>query len=222
MISWDGPGRQYRPSCAAYLEDVFELIDAAPGDPRVPVLDEVIHLLNPTAMRARMEHVPAAYPRRDVLAERTRVSMSLLHAAPAIITALARQLRELRTSAAGRLAAAGRAGPGGRDRPAPDGHAAGGGPVPSRRLGRAGRLGHAHPAGRARTCCTAGSALDRIGVDGDGIVWLAGCGSMPRSSVTEMITRGPGAGLPVLAATTSGPAAAELARSSPTWWWRTG
>ena len=60
MISWDGPGSQYRPSCAAYLEDVFELIDAAPGDPRVPVLDEVIHLLNPTAMRARMEHVPAA------------------------------------------------------------------------------------------------------------------------------------------------------------------
>ena len=47
MISWDGPGSQYRRSCAAYLEDVFELIDAAPGDPRVPVLDEVIHLLNP-------------------------------------------------------------------------------------------------------------------------------------------------------------------------------
>ena len=76
-VSWDGPGSQYRRSCAAYLEDVFELIDAAPGDPRVPVLDEVIHLLNPTAMRARMEHVPATYPRRDVLAERTRVSVSL-------------------------------------------------------------------------------------------------------------------------------------------------
>ena len=102
MVSWDGPGSQYRRSCVAYLEDVFELIDAAPGDPRVPVLDEVIHLLNPTAMRARMEHVPAAYPRRDVLAERTRVSISLLHAEPATTAALARQLRELRTSAFGR------------------------------------------------------------------------------------------------------------------------
>ena len=66
------------------------------------MLDEVIHLLNPTAMRARMEHVPAAYPRREVLAERTRVSMSLLHAEPATTGALAWQLRELRTSAAGR------------------------------------------------------------------------------------------------------------------------
>ena len=55
------------------------------------------------------------------------------------------------------------------------------------------------------------AALDRIGVDGDGIVWLAGCGSMPRHSVTEMITRGPAAGWPVLATATSGPAVAELA-----------
>ena len=44
-----------------------------------------------------------------------------------------------------------------------------------------------------------------------GWCWLAGCGSMPRSSVTEMIKRGPEAGLPVLATTTSGPAVAELA-----------
>ena len=210
MISWDGPGRQYRPSCAAYLEDVFELIDAAPGDPRVPVLDEVIHLLNPTAMRARMEHVPAAYPRRDVLAERTRVSMSLLHAEPAIITALVRQLRELRTSAPGRWLR-----PSGPD-PAAE--------IDLRRtltqrgvvlFRLAGAADQAVQAMLTRLVCqdllTAGSALHRIGVDGDGIVWLAGCGSMPRSSVTEMINRGPGAGLPVLAATTSGPAAAELA-----------
>ena len=62
MLSWDGPGRQYRRSCVAYLEDVFELLDAAPGDPRVPVLDDVIHLLNPVAMRARMEYVPRSTP----------------------------------------------------------------------------------------------------------------------------------------------------------------
>ena len=210
MISWDGPGSQYRRSCVAYLEDVFELIDAAPGDPRVPVLDEVIHLLNPTAMRARMEHVPAAYPRRDVLAERTRVSVSLLHAEPATTAALARQLRELRASAFGRWLR-----PSGR------------GPAAEIDLGRTVtergvvlfRLGgSAQPAAAAmltRLVCqdllTAGAALHGIGVDGDGIVWLAECGAMPRSSVTELIARGPGAGLPVLAATTSAPAAAELA-----------
>jgi hypothetical protein len=209
MIDWDGPGGQYRPSCEAYLEDVFELIDAAPGDPRVPVLDEVIHLLNPTAMRARMAHVPAAYPRREVLAERTRVSMSLLHAEPATISALARQLRELRAAPAGRWL-----------RPAGPDPAAG---IDLRQaiadrgvvLFRLG--GAAEPAVPAmltrlisQDLLAAGAALHRIGVDGDGLVWLAGCGSMPRSAVTEMIKRGPQTGLPVLAATTSGPAAAEL------------
>jgi hypothetical protein len=208
MISWDGPGAQYRRSCTAYLEDVFELLDAAPGDPRVPVLDEVIHLLNPTAMRARMEHVPAAYPRHDLLAERTRVSISLLHAEPATTAQLERQLRELRASAFGRWLR-------------PPGQAA------AIDLGRTAtergvvlfRLGGSAPAASAamltrlicRDLLAAGAALHRIGVDGDGIVWLAECGSMPRSSVTDIIARGPDAGLPVLAATTSARAAAELA-----------
>ena len=210
MISWDGPGSQYRRSCVAYLEDVFELIDAAPGDPRVPVLDEVIHLLNPTAMRARMEHVPAAYPRRDVLAERTRVSVSLLHAEPATTAALARQLRELRASAFGRWL-----------RPSGQGPAAEidlGRTVTERGVALFRLGGPVQPAASAmltRLICqdllTTGAALRAIGVDSDGVVWLAECGAMPRSSVTELIARGPGAGLPVLATTTSAPAAAELA-----------
>jgi hypothetical protein len=210
MIGWDGPGSRYRRSCTAYLEDVFELLDAAPGDPRVPVLDEVIHLLNPTAMRARMEHVPAAYSRRDVLAERTRVSVSLLHAEPATTAQLERQLRELRASAFGRWL-----------RPPGPGPAAGidlGRTVTERgvvlfRLG--GSPSAASAAMLTRLICqdlaAAGAALRRIGVAGDGIVWLAECGSMPRGPVTDMIARGPGTGLPVLAATTSARAAAELA-----------
>jgi hypothetical protein len=210
MVSWDGPGSQYRRSCAAYLQDVFELIDAAPGDPRVPVLDEVIHLLNPTAMRARMEHVPPSYPRRDALAERTRVSVSLLHAEPATTAALARQLRELRESAFGRWLR-----PSGRD-PAADidlGRTVTERGVVLFRLG--GSPQQAAAAMLTRLVChdllTTGAALHGIGVGGDGIVWLAECGSMPRGSVTELIARGPAAGLPVLAATTSPPAAAELA-----------
>jgi hypothetical protein len=210
MVSWDGPGSHYRRSCVAYLQDVFELIDAAPGDPRVPVLDEVIHLLNPTAMRARMEHVPASYPRREMLAERTRVSVSLLHAEPATTAALARQLRELKASESGRWLR-----PSG---PAPAAEIDLGQTVTDRGVALFRLGGSPSPAVSAmltRLVCqdllTAGAALRGIGVGGDGIVWLAECGSMPRSSVTELIARGPGAGLPVLAATTSAPAAAELA-----------
>ena len=213
MLSWDGPGRQYRRSCVAYLEDVFELLDAAPGDPRVPVLDDVIHLLNPVAMRARMECVPAVYPRRDVLAERTRVSMSLISAEPATTAELGRQLRELRASPFGRWL-----------RPAP------GGPAADIDLGRAVaeravvlfRLGGPDPSSPAassamltRLVCqdllAAGAALKGIGVHGDGIVWLSEAGSLPRPAVADMIARGPGTGLPVLAATTSAPVAADLA-----------
>jgi hypothetical protein len=213
MLSWDGPGRQYRRSCTAYLEDVFELLDAAPGDPRVPVLDEVIHLLNPTAMRARMGYVPAAYPRRAALAERTQMSVSLLGAEPATTTQLTRQLRELRASGFGRWLRPG-----------------GPGPAASIDLGHAiteravvlFRLGGPAPAQQAastamltRLIChdllAAGAALTAIGVDGDGLIWLAECGSMPRQAVTDLIARGPGAGLPVLTATTSPQAAAQLA-----------
>jgi hypothetical protein len=206
MLSWEGPGRQYRRSCVAYLEDVFELLDAAPGDPRVPVLDEVIHLLNPTAMRARMEYVPAAYPRRAALAERTVVSMSLIHAEPATTAQLTRQLRELRASAFGRWL-----------RPP--------GPAEEIDLGRAVteravvlfRLGEPDPSAAmlTRLICedllAAGAALSGIGVDGDGLVWLPECGSLPRHPVTDMIARGPGTGLPVLAVTTVPQVAAELA-----------
>jgi hypothetical protein len=210
MLSWDGPGRQYRRSCVAYLEDVFELLDAAPGDPRVPVLDDVIHLLNPVAMRARMEYVPAVYSRRDVLAERTRVSTSLVSAEPATTAELGRQLRELRASPFGRWL-----------RPSADG------PAAEIELSRAVaeravvlfRLGGPDRAESSamltRLICqdllAAGDALNGIGISGDGIVWLAECGSLPRHSVAGLIARGPGTGLPVLAGTTSAQVAVDLA-----------
>jgi len=210
MLSWDGPGRQYRRSCVSYLEDVFELLDAAPGDARVPVLDDVIHLLDPVAMRARLEYVPAAYPRRDVLAERVRVSTSLVTDEPATIAEMGRQLRDVRASPFGRWLC-----------PPPDGQEAGidlsrdvaeravvlfrlGGPRPAESCAMLTRL-------VCQDLLAVGSALNGIGVDGDGIIWLAECGALPRPPVSEMIARGRDTGLPVLAATTSAQVAADLA-----------
>ncbi len=210
MLSWEGPGRQYRRSCTSYLDDVFELLDAAPGDPRVPVLDDVIHLLNPVAMRARLEYVPGGYPRRDVLAERIRVTASLVSAEPATIAGLSQQLRELRESPFGRWL-----------RPSPDGPAADidlGRAVTDRsvvlfRLG-----GPAAPESSAmltRLICqdllAAGPVRNGTGPDGNGLIWLAECAALPRQPVSDLIARGRAAGLPVLAATTSAPVAADLA-----------
>ena len=176
----------------------------------MPVLDEIIHLLNPTALRARMEHVPASYPRRDVLAERTRVSVSLLHAEPATTAQLARQLRELRASAFGRWLRPPGPGAAGEIDLGQHGDRARRGAVPPRRPPE-----QAASAMLTRLVCqdllAAGEALHGMDVDGDGIVWLTECGSMPRSSVTDMIARGPDTGLPVLAVTTSAQVAGELA-----------
>jgi len=136
--------------------------------------------------------------------------VSLLHAEPATTAALTRQLRELRESAFGRWLR-----PPGRGQTAEIdlGRTVTDRGVVLFRLGGAPQA--AATAMVTRLVCqdllTAGAALHGIGVDGDGIVWLAECGAMPRGSVTELIARGPGAGLPVLAATTSAPAAAELA-----------
>ena len=200
MVSWDGPGRRYRRSCLAYLQDLFELLDAAPGDPRVPVLDEVLHLLNPTAMRARLAYVPAAYPRGAALAERAEVSMSLLHAEPATTADLARQLRELRASPLARWL-----------RPAAGPNQIDLGRAITERAVVLFRLGEASGTPGPEMLCrligqdllAAGSALNRIGVDGDGLIWLAECGAMPRGPVIDMITHGAPAGLPVLATTTA-------------------
>jgi hypothetical protein len=197
------------------------------------VLDDVLHLLNPVALQARMEYVPAGYPRREVLAERIRVSAHLITAEPATIAGAGRQLRELRESPFGRWL-----------RPSPDGRRPEGGSLDGWRpegvspdsqaadidLGRAiadravvlFRLGGPSAAGSqamlGRLICQdllrAGPAPDGTsggGTGADGLIWLAECAALPRQAVTSLIARGRPAGLPVLAATTSAPVAAELA-----------
>jgi hypothetical protein len=91
-----------RRTCGAYLNDLFAVAAAAPGDPRVPVLDDVAALLDPAALRARMRQVPPYHPRRGPLGERVRVSASLLDADPATASFLAGELTGLRASALGR------------------------------------------------------------------------------------------------------------------------
>src|SRR6202035_5333069 len=82
--------------------DLFAVAAAAPGDPRVPVLDDVAALLSPAALRARMRQVPPYHPRRGPLGERVRVSASLLEADPVTASFLAGELAGLRASALGR------------------------------------------------------------------------------------------------------------------------
>jgi len=56
--------------------------------------------------------------------------------------------------------------------------------------------------------------LRRIGVDGDGLVWVPNGESLPRQALAALIRDGGGAGLPVLIGTTSPPTVTELAASA--------
>jgi hypothetical protein len=199
MVEWSGAAESYRRSCAAYLNDLFAVVDAAPGDPRAAMLDEIVHLLSPAALRARMGHVPGYHPRRHALAERVKVSASLLEADPRITATLAEQLNELRASPLGRWLVPG--------------------PGPRVDLGRVVReravvLFSAHTQARDRAAATmAGlvahdvlavcTELRRIGVPGDGLVWFDHCARLAQATLAELIDRGAAAGLPALLTTTS-------------------
>src|SRR5436305_4647131 len=194
MVDWEGTPSQCRRSCAAYLTDLFAVADAAPGDRRTAMLDEVAHLLSPAALRARAEHVPGYHPRRRALAERVRVSASLLENDSRITAALTEQLNELRASPLGRWLA-----------PAPG---------PRVDLGRVVReravvLFSIEAAGRGRAAAMMASLvardvlalcaeLRRIGAPGDGLVWFDRCGALAPDALSELVTLGEAAGLPAL------------------------
>jgi len=213
MLTWDGPGSQHRRGCLAYLTDVFELLDAVPGDPRVPVLDEVIHLLDPAAMRAKAARVPPGYPRRDVLVERAEVSASLVSAEPGTVAGLSRQLRGFRSSPAGRWLGQ------------PVGGQLRGIELDAIVSGREAALfclgGSAQAAGPqalamlSRLVCQdllrLAASLRAAGEDGDGVIWLAGCQAIPERTFAELVAAASAAGLAVLATTTSAAAASVLA-----------
>ena len=101
MIDWAAVTDHARRTCQGYLNDLFAVAAAAPGDPRVPVLDDVVRLLSPAELRARLARVPPYHPQRRPLAERVWASASLLDADPATAAFLAGELTGLRASPLG-------------------------------------------------------------------------------------------------------------------------
>jgi hypothetical protein len=210
MINWSGTSGHYRRSFAAYLTDVFELIEAAPADRRIPVLDDVAHLLDPLALEARLAQVRAYHSGHAKLTDRVRTSVSLARAEPELLMTAASQLAQLRESPIGRWL-----------RPAP---ASGGGHIDIGRVVREravalfslGSPGHASAAARlawliGQDILATDGDLQEIGVDGDGLAWFDHCEGLPQPMLRDLITRGAGAGLPVMLTTTSARAGGGVA-----------
>lgn len=208
VMNWTGAAHQYRRSCRSYLGDVFAVMDAAPGDPGTPVIDEVLHLLNPAALRARAQHIPAYHPRRDTLTERAAVSASMLESNPQAGAALAGRLAELRSSAVGRWI-----------RPAADEPEIDLGAVVRDRavvlfsLNRA-ALGPAAAALAGLVACDLMSIcadLFEIGAGSDVLAWVDQCGAAPPGVLADLIRRGSAAGMATVLATTDAQPADRLA-----------
>jgi len=209
MLNWSGTVDHYRRSFGAYLTDVFEIIEAAPADPRIPVLDDVAHLLDPLALEARLEQVPAHHPRRPQITERARAGVSQAQADPAFLMTAATQLGQLRASPLGRWLR-----PAGAART----HIDIGRVVRERAvvLFSLGSPGHASAAARlawlaGQDILAADEDLCEIGIDGDGLAWFDHCEGLPQPMLRDLITCGAEAGLPVLLTTTSARAGAGVA-----------
>lgn len=214
MIDWGPVAEHARRTCGAYLNDLFAVAAAAPGDPRVPVLDDVAALLSPAALRARMRQVPPYHPRRGPLGERAGVSASLLETDPATAAFLAGELTGLRASALGRwLRPAGARGPGSgpaqislsaviRER------AVAFFPLDQSRHGRAARM-IANLVALDMAAVFAESR--RLGVAGDGLAWFGDADAMAAPALAPLISAGAQAGLATVLSTTSARAAGQLA-----------
>ena len=214
MINWGGVADHARRTCNGYLNDLFAVAAAAPGDPAIPVIDDLVHLLSPAALRARAERVPAYHPRRAPLAERVSVSASLLQADPSAAAVLAEQLTGLRASQLGRWL---------RPEP-PSGRSAG-----SMRISLSGIVRDRAVAlfsldqatyGQSAAMLANMVALDtaavfaashRLEVERDGLAWFGPCEAVDHSALAGLVGTGAQAGLAALLSTASPEAAERLA-----------
>jgi hypothetical protein len=208
-IDWAGVGDPQRRSCAAYLTDALAVQAAAPGDRRVPVLDDLVRLLTPDGLRERAAQIPPYHPRRDVLTDRAAVSAGLLQADPATVAAPAAQLPRLRASALGRWL-----GPG----PASTPRVSLGQTVRDRGVtlfsldSGADDNVAAMIAGLAAADLTAVcSELAGMSVPGDSLAWINGCEVLAERVLADLVRISHGAGMSVVLGTGSGGTADGLA-----------
>ena len=209
MLDWTGVGDRQRRSAGAYLTDALAVQAAAPGDRRVPVLDDLVRLLNPDGLLQRAALIPAYRPRRDVLADRAGVSASLLRADPAAVAAPAAQLPRLRASAPGRWLQPG---------PPDDPRISLGQTVRERGVTLfsldVGADGQAAAMIAGLVCADLMAVcreLHAMAVPGDGLAWINGCEALGQEVLAELVAAGGGAGIGVVLSTTSAAVADQLA-----------
>jgi hypothetical protein len=210
MIDWAGLPAAAREPGLSVLADVFAVAGAAPADDGRAVLDDVVALLRPGALQARMDQVPGYWPGRAVLAGRVAASASQLAAEPATASGVAGQLASVRASPLGRWL--GGAPPVGGHRISL--------PVVIRQRGvvlfALDRAAYGPVAGIianlvARDIAGIFAGLRQAGTGGDGLAWFSQCETADPQALAALMATGTGAGLATVLSTTSAAAAGSLA-----------
>jgi hypothetical protein len=229
MIDWTGSTEPQRQAGRRFLADAFAVLAAAPAatapatqalvtpaaatPAAATVLDGLVALLEPAALRGAMSGMPDDLRRRAELAARVAGSAAARSDDPATAAALGGQLRRLAASGPGRwlrqpAAAADLPISVGRavrerggvaftlDRGTPDGPAA-----------MVGRLAVADLAAVLR-------GLSDLRLRGDGLAWIHGCEAVDPQILTELMTVGQATGTAVLLSTGSVAAAQQLAAAA--------
>ena len=210
MIDWAGQPGTVRQASQSVLADIFAVAGAVPADDGRAVLDDVVALLRPGALQARMARVPGYWPDRAGLAARVAASAARLAADPAAASGLAGQLAGLRASPLGRWLGGAPPGDGSRIS------------LPSviRRRGvvlfSLDRATHGPVAGIiaslvARDLAALAAGLGQTGTGGDGLAWFSQCETADPHALAALVSASAGAGLATVLSTTSAAAAAGLA-----------
>ena len=211
MIDWTASTDFARRTARNFLNDLFAVTAASQRDPARAVLDEVVELLSPDALWARVRRLPAGDPRREPLAERVRVSAGQLQADPATAAFLAGELAGLRSSALGGWLRP--AGPGAAD----DGISLAGAvrdravllfSLPVSRCGAPARM-IANLV--AQDLAATAADMARLGTGGDGLAWFGPGELIADATLDGLLSAGPPAGLATVLSTLSHGAAERLA-----------
>ena len=211
VIDWTGAPDAALRDGTAVLTGICAVAAAAPPGPGAGVLDDVVRLLDPAALRARLAELPAYHPRLAALAGRGQAAAARLAADPDLGAMMTSQLTELRASVLGRWLGPGPAG----------GHAprislsavARDHAVVLFSLGRAayGRSAEMIATLVALDATAVFAGLRRSGAGGDGVAWFGQCEAADPAALAGLLASGPGAGLACVLCTTSPQAAGWLA-----------
>lgn len=208
MIDWTGVAHARQLFCEDYLKAVFTVLAASREGASATVLDDILRLMTPGALRARLARLRDPRLAAGSLAARVADLSTQLEADPATLAPMEVQLAELSSVALARLI-----------RPASDGASISIEAALARRevvVFSLDRLLLGEPAAMIARLAVADvieilTERRDLGSHADGLVWINGCEAIGQSQLRDLVALGERTGTAVVLGTALGSAATTIA-----------